>query len=77
SSAQALDTILVERRKELPFRGVRWTDLRRLNLEGRTITLTRVLNGTTYQLPPNSKLYTLPIPPDVIIFNPNMKQNPR
>lgn len=72
-----LDTILTERRKELPFRGLRWSDLRRLNLEGRSITLTRLLNGATYQLPPNSNLYTLPIPPDVLQFNPTMKQNPR
>ena len=77
SSAQALDTILAERRKELAFRGLRWSDLRRLNQEGRHITLTRLLNGTTYQLLPNSPLYTLPIPPDVLSFNPNMKQNNR
>ena len=77
SSAQALDTILVERRKELAFRGIRWSDLRRLNLEGRNITLTRVLNGTIYRLPPNSPLYTLPIPPDVLSHNPNMNQNNR
>jgi hypothetical protein len=73
----ALDTILAERRKELAFRGLRWTDLRRLNKEGRNITITRQLNGVLYQLAPNSPLYTLPIPPDIIGFNPNMKQNPR
>lgn len=77
SPQQALDTILAERRKELPFRSVRWTDLRRLNLEGRNITLTRTLNGMAYQLLPNSKLYTLPIPPDILNFNPTMKQNQR
>jgi hypothetical protein len=75
--AAALDTILAERRKELAFRGLRWTDLRRLNKEGRNITITRKLNGVLYQLAPNSPLYTLPIPPDIIGFNPNMKQNPR
>ncbi len=75
--AQALDTILIERRKELAFRGLRWSDLRRLNQEGHNITLTRLLNSTSYQLPPNSPLYTLPIPPDVLSHNPNMKQNNR
>jgi hypothetical protein len=75
--AAALDTILAERRKELPFRGLRWTDLRRLNKEGRNIILTRVLNGVRYQLEPNSNLYTLPIPPDIINFNPTMVQNQR
>jgi hypothetical protein len=77
SPAQALDIILAERRKELPFRGTRWTDLRRLNREGRSIPLTRILNGTIYHLSPNSNLYTLPIPPDILSFNPGMKQNPR
>ena len=75
--AEALALILAERRKELPFRGLRWTDLRRLNKEGDNITVTRLLNGTPYQLPPNSSLYTLPIPPDVLSDNPGMVQNIR
>ena len=77
NATAALDTILVERRKELAFRGIRWSDLRRLNKEGRNITLTRNLNGMPYSLVPNSNLYTLPIPPDVLSFNPGMQQNPR
>jgi hypothetical protein len=72
----ALDTILAERRKELAFRGLRWSDLRRLNQEGRNITLYRKINGQSYSLPPGSNLYTLPIPPDVIQFS-HIKQNPR
>ena len=76
SAAEALDTILVERRKELAFRGIRWSDLRRLNKEGWNITLTRNLNGVMYTLPPNSELYTLPIPPDVINSS-GIIQNPR
>jgi starch-binding outer membrane protein, SusD/RagB family len=64
---KALDTILTERRKELPFRGVRWTDLRRLHKEGTiNITLKRVLNNQTYTLPPNDPRFVLPIPPDVL-----------
>lgn len=74
---EALDTILLERRKELAFRGLRWTDLRRLNKEGANITFTRYLNGTFYNLrPTDSLLYTLPIPPDVIAFS-HMTQNKR
>jgi len=76
SATEALDTILVERRKELAFRGIRWSDLRRLNKEGWNITLTRNLNGVMYTLAPNSELYTLPIPPDVIDFS-GIQQNPR
>jgi len=73
----ALQIILNERRKELVFRCLRWTDLRRLNMESQfATTLIRVINGQTYTLPPNSPLYTLPIPPDVIILT-GMEQNPR
>lgn len=74
SAQEALDTVLLERRKELAFRGLRWTDLRRLNLEGYNITLTRPQNKDT--LYPNSNLYALPIPPDVIALS-GMAQNPR
>lgn len=76
SPTALLDTVLVERRKELAFRGLRWTDLRRLNKEGARDTLRRVLNGTTYQLLPNDPLYVLPIPPDVISLS-GIQQNPR
>ena len=76
SATAALDTVLAERRKELAFRGIRWSDLRRLNQEGWNITLTRNLNGTSHTLPPNSELYTLPIPPDVLQES-GIAQNPR
>jgi hypothetical protein len=77
----ALDTVLLERRKELAFRGLRWTDLRRLNKEGANITLTHILPGPTNTvkaiLAPNSLNYTLPIPPDVLSLNSAILQNPR
>jgi len=76
SSAQALGFILAERRKELFFRGLRWTDIRRLNKDGYNIVLTRVLNGQTYQLLPGDLRYVFPIPPDVITLG-GIQQNPR
>lgn len=76
SLAEALDTVLLERRKELPFRGVRWSDLRRLNQEGMNIVLIRSLNGTRYTLNPNDENYTLPIPPDVLSLG-GIPDNPR
>jgi tetratricopeptide (TPR) repeat protein len=77
SASDVLRKILIERRKELCFRYIRWSDLRRLNKEPQfAVTLTRIINAQTYTLPPNSPLYVLPIPPDVITLT-GMQQNPR
>jgi hypothetical protein len=76
SSNEALKIILTERRKELIFRGLRWTDLRRLNKDPQfAITLTRIINGQTYTLLPNSDRYVNLIPLSVIQLT-NMPQNP-
>ena len=72
----ALQLILEERRKELVCRGLRFTDLRRLNKEGAGIMLSRVVNSKTYQLAPNDLRYTLPIPNDAIEGS-LIVQNPR
>jgi hypothetical protein len=77
NSTEALNLILEERRKELVFRGLRWTDLRRLNKQGYNITLKRVLDGKTHILSPGDDRWVFPIPPDVIDANPGMRQNPR
>lgn len=76
TAQEALDTVISERRKELPFRGLRWSDLRRLNKEGANITLFRKINGGIDSLAPNSKLYVLPIPPDVLLLG-GISDNPR
>ena len=69
---------LIERRKELLYRGLRWTDLRRLNKEtGRQTLLQRTIAGQSYSLPASDPRYTLLIPDNVISFNPGMHQNPR
>lgn len=62
TSEAALDLILLERRKALVWRCIRWSDLKRLNRDGYGITLRRVLNGTEYALPPNDPRYTFPFP---------------
>ncbi len=73
---EALDIILNERRKELLMRGLRWMDIKRLNIEGRNIVLTRKIGEREYVLPPNDLRYALPIPEDVIVMS-GMTQNPR
>ncbi|MFX1704992.1 RagB/SusD family nutrient uptake outer membrane protein [Chitinophaga sp. CC14] len=74
---QALSIILQERKKELLYRGVYWTDLRRLNKDPKYAkTLTRIVKGTSYQLPPNDPKYALPIP-DLEVQLSGIQQNPR
>jgi tetratricopeptide (TPR) repeat protein len=72
----ALKQVLTERRKELLFRGLRWSDLRRFNQEGANITLKRIINNTTYTLPPNDARWVLSIP-DVEVNRSGIPQNPR
>lgn len=73
---EALLLILKERRKELLFRNLRWTDLRRLNKEPAWAqTITRVLNNQVYSLEPDSWRYTLQIDREAILFS-GMQQNP-
>ncbi|WP_257670785.1 RagB/SusD family nutrient uptake outer membrane protein [Parapedobacter tibetensis] len=73
---EALALILGERRKELLFRGTRWTDLRRLRNDPRFFTAPkRTMDGNGYELPAESPRFTLLIPHDVITIN-NMPQNP-
>jgi hypothetical protein len=76
SASEALVKVLLERRKELVYRALRWDDLKRLNMEGANITLTRELNGQTYMLEPNSPKYVLPIPDDEISLS-GIQQNQR
>jgi tetratricopeptide (TPR) repeat protein len=62
-AADALNKILMERRKELLMRGIRWMDLRRLNKEPQFAkTLARILDGQSYYLYPNDPRYVFPIP---------------
>lgn len=68
--------ILEERRKELILRGVRWGDIKRLNVIEPTIALTRTVGNEMYQILPNSPRYALPIPNDEIVMS-GIEQNER
>lgn len=74
SAAEALQSILLERRKELLMRGIRWGDVKRLNRQMPAISLMRLINGQSFILAPNEKRTALPLPVD-IIENSNLPQN--
>jgi hypothetical protein len=62
-ATEALELILAERRKELVFAGMRWSDIRRLNEQGENISLERKIGNQVYHLAPgNRALWTMPIP---------------
>jgi len=71
-----LTLILNERRKELIFRNLRWTDLRRLNLEDAfSKTLNRNLNGSVYILKPGSERYVIELDRSAVDLS-GLIQNP-
>ena len=76
--AAVLQKILDERVFELPFAGLRWFDMRRLNAEGKMPVVYRYDNtGAVFAtLKKNDPRYVLQIPLNVLSFNPDMPQNP-
>lgn len=77
SEIELLRLVLLERRKELLYRGVRWHDLRRFKQhDGAEFVLERKIDGVSYQLESNSPKWVWPIPPDVVSFG-KVMQNPR
>jgi starch-binding outer membrane protein, SusD/RagB family len=73
-ASEVLGWILVERQKELLFRGLRWSDLKRLNNgDEHAQLITRAGGGT---LAPNDPRYTFLIPTTVIRLS-GIAQNPR
>ncbi|MRG47112.1 RagB/SusD family nutrient uptake outer membrane protein [Chitinophaga sp. SYP-B3965] len=73
-----LSEVLLERIHELPFNGLRWLDMRRLDKENRMGTVTRLnaAGNVIATLEPHSPRYTLQIPLQVTAYHPDMPQNP-
>jgi tetratricopeptide (TPR) repeat protein len=62
-----LPLLLQERQKELLFRGRRWSDLKRLNLDSRfQKNLIKIVKGVTYTLPHDSRKYAFRLPEPVV-----------
>lgn len=76
SEEEVLKIIFQERRKELQYRGLIWSDFKRLNQDPRfKRTLTRIVDGKIYNLEPMSEKSVFPLPEDVIRLT-AMNQNP-
>ena len=75
---EVLNWVIRERRHEMPFNGLRWFDMRRLDAENRMPAVNRYdgAGNIIATLPPHSPRYTLQIPLNAIKFNPDMIQNP-
>jgi hypothetical protein len=71
----ALIRILLERRKELLLRGIRWIEIKRLNKEGANIIPKRKIGTLVFTLQPNANYYALPLPVDIIQLA-GIPQNP-
>lgn len=70
TAEEALKIVLIERRKELVARGLRWSDLRRLNQNEETaVTLSRKLKDQTIQLKPNDNRYVFLLPENEVTEN--------
>jgi len=77
TSDEALQQILMERRKETLFRETRWADLRRLNQDAHySVHLRRVVNDSIYTLMPDNPRYAYPIPKEEVRLS-GIEQNPR
>jgi RagB/SusD domain-containing protein len=74
---EVLQWVLRERRFELPYNGLRWFDMRRLDKEGGMSEVKRydATGKVIATLSQHARAYTLQIPLAVSLFNPNMKLN--
>jgi hypothetical protein len=76
--AEALNTVLDERRRELFCTAARFFDLKRINKEAALAkTIIHTFKSATYTLAPDSKLYAYPIPPRVLEISPGIVPNER
>ena len=77
-ASEVLDWVLRERTFEFPVHGLRWFDMRRLDMENRMPAVSRydAKGNVISTLSPHSPRYTFQIPMQVTQFSPEMVQNP-
>jgi len=74
---QALEMVINERRREFFGTGLRWFDQKRLNKDPFFAKpFTRIYNGASYTLQPNSNAYVFPLSSLIVNQNPELIQNP-
>jgi len=80
NATEALSSILAERRLELCFEAHRYIDIKRLGpVTGETFDRDDTdddILGQPLSIPNNDYRFTLPIPLDELVANPNIQQNP-
>jgi len=65
STEELLNEVLMERRKQLLYRGIRWADLKRLSIMGHETPLSRVIDGSVYKPTSNLANFMWEFPPEV------------
>lgn len=73
---KVLQLVLDERRCEFAMIGyMRYADLRRLNKEPQFAkTIIHQVGSETWELPPNNPRYIMPVPQNVLEYNPDIPQ---
>jgi hypothetical protein len=77
TAADALKSVVDERKLEFFGTGLRWLDQKRLNKDAAlAVTVKRTFRDVEYTLEPNSPRYVYPIGTKYILLNPEIEQNP-
>ncbi|MCT4623774.1 MAG: RagB/SusD family nutrient uptake outer membrane protein, partial [Schleiferiaceae bacterium] len=77
-ATEALNIVKEERRRELAFTGIRFSDIRRYNAyDNANISIVHPVNGENFTLAPGDNKWVLPIARKYILKNPEIEQNPR
>ena len=76
TEAQAMAALKKFSRIEFLYTGKNYLNIKRWNTEeAYKETISRTINGVTYQLKPESPLWIFPFPQDATNYNPNLTQN--